>query len=353
MVTPHYEPTINYKGRSAYERIDWYSFFIVSSQNSQPMEQELIEKQSLKMSSEYDVAEDVAGLKFAFVNIYMIGKQEEGSPWVLVDAAIPNSADRIIKEAAARFGKDNPPQAIVLTHGHFDHRGSLEDLLKAWNVPVYAHPLEMPFLTGKSHYPPPDPTAGNGAMSAFSFLFPTSPLNLKDKVKPIPHNGFIDELPDWRFIHTPGHSPGHVSLFRDKDKVLIAGDAFVTTDQSSAISVMTQKLTLHGPPTYFTCDWRAAKKSVRKLAELKPSAVGTGHGKALHGKEWRVKIQELSDEFDTRALPWRSRYINNPAHTDENGIVSMPKPVSYWVAKGLLYGAAAGLAFFAWNKSRK
>ncbi|WP_420155403.1 MBL fold metallo-hydrolase [Siphonobacter sp.] len=318
------------------------------------MEKELLEEKTQTYGSEYDVADDVAGIKVVFVNVYMIGKQGEGNPWVLVDAAIPNSASRIIKEAETRFGKDNPPQAIVLTHGHFDHTGALEDLLKAWgNIPVYAHPLEMPFLTGKSHYPPPDPTAGNGAMAALSFLFPIRPLDISGQVKPIPHDGFIEELPDWRFIHTPGHAPGHVSLFRDKDKVLIAGDAFVTTNQNSVFSVATQKLELHGPPSYFTCDWRAAKKSVRRLAQLKPSAVGTGHGKALRGKEWRSQLQELSDNFDTRALPGSSRYINHPAHTDENGIVSMPTPISYWVAKGLAIGAVAGLTLFAWNRLRK
>ena len=72
-------------------------------------------------------------------------------------------------------------------------------------------------------------------------------------------------LPGWRVIETPGHSPGHVSLFRESDGVLIAGDAFVTTKQESLLAVMTQRQELRGPPMYFTCDWDAARESVQKL----------------------------------------------------------------------------------------
>ena len=42
-------------------------------------------------------------------------------------------------------------------------------------------------------------------------------------------------MPGWRWVHTPGHTAGHVSLFRDADRTLIAGDAFVTTKQESAL----------------------------------------------------------------------------------------------------------------------
>ena len=51
-----------------------------------------------------------------------------------------------------------------------------------------------------------------------------------------------------RVIHTPGHSPGHVSLFRDSDRVLIAGDAIITIDQQNASKLFTQVRELHGPP---------------------------------------------------------------------------------------------------------
>jgi hypothetical protein len=48
----------------------------------------------------------------------------------------------------------------------------------------------------------------------------------------------IPELPDWAVIHTPGHTPGHLSLYRRRDGVLITGDAVVTVDLNSLLGVL-------------------------------------------------------------------------------------------------------------------
>ena len=64
----------------------------------------------------------------------------------------------LISPTAPAEGAGAPPEAIVLTHGHFDHAGSALQLAEYWDVPIYAHRLEMPYLTGKADYPPPDPT---------------------------------------------------------------------------------------------------------------------------------------------------------------------------------------------------
>ena len=103
------------------------------------------------LSSPYDVAPDVAGLKTLFVNLFLIGTPGEGNPWVLVDAGLPGYAGKIKKKAEALFGPGAKPSAIVLTHGHFDHTGELKSLLKEWpDGPIYAPTLELPYLTGKS-----------------------------------------------------------------------------------------------------------------------------------------------------------------------------------------------------------
>lgn len=77
--------------------------------------------------------------------------------------------------------------------------------------------------------------------------------------------------------HTPGHSAGHISLFRSSDGLLIAGDAFVTTIQESAFFAITQKKEVHRPPAYYTSDWDAAHQSVKILAALHPEIAVTGH----------------------------------------------------------------------------
>src|ERR1700674_2819067 len=130
--------------------------------------------------------------------------------------------------------------------------------------------MEKPYITGKSAYPPADPMAGGGLISLISWAFPTGPINLTGKLISLPDNGTIPVLPEWRYIHTPGNAPGHISLFREKDKVLIAGYAIATTKAESAIALLTQQKVLSGPPKYFTYNWNSAAESVKKLAALEP-----------------------------------------------------------------------------------
>lgn len=305
-------------------------------------------------SSPYDVAGDVAGLRTVMVNLFFIGAPGPGNPWVLIDAGLPGFAGQIKKKAEALFGPGAQPDAIVLTHGHFDHTGGLDSLLQQWaEVPVYAHPLELPYLTGKSSYPPPDPAIGGGLIAYSSFIFPIGPDNFGDRVRAIPAGGQIPELPGWQVVHTPGHAPGHISLFREDDRTLIAGDAFVTTNQNSAIAVATQREEFHGPPAYFTCDWAAARQSVQTLADLKPLAVGTGHGVSVRGYELQIKLNHLADNFEEQSIPSQGRYVKQAAITDESGIVDMPAPTSYNAFRAIGWGLLAGLMLYAcWPASQ-
>jgi glyoxylase-like metal-dependent hydrolase (beta-lactamase superfamily II) len=292
-----------------------------------------------------EIADGVVLLRTMLVNLFIV---REGESWFLVDAGLGGYADSIKRTAREFIGSDAPPAAIVLTHGHFDHVGSLTPLLQAWDVPVYAHPLERPYLTGRSSYPPPDPLVGGGAMSLLSRLYPRGPIDIGNRLRLLEEDGRIPGIPSWRWIFTPGHSPGHISLFRDRDRVLIAGDAVTTTKQESLIAVATQRREIHGPPAYFTQDWGAAGESVGRLAALEPEVLASGHGEPFAGPALRMDLRALAARFREMEAPRIGRYAKEPAVTDERGIVHLPPdPLPKLIA------GAALVAALAWEVTRR
>lgn len=243
------------------------------------------------------------------VNICLVGKPGSND-FVLVDAGMPHSSNTIISEVENRFGKNSRPKAIVLTHGHFDHVGAVIELVERWDVPVYAHELELPYLTGEKSYPEPDPTVEGGLVAKLSPIFPNEPIHLGNRVTTLPADGTVPGMPEFRWIHTPGHTPGHVSFFRERDRALIVGDAFVTVKQESLYKVLTQEQEISGPPRYLTTDWSASWESVKKLEALKPSVAITGHGLPMEGDQLAKNLRKLVDEFESIAIPDYGKYIN-------------------------------------------
>jgi glyoxylase-like metal-dependent hydrolase (beta-lactamase superfamily II) len=266
----------------------------------------------------HEIAPDLAYQRLAIVNVVFYGAAGAGDRrWVLVDAGILGSTKAITTAAESRFGEGARPAAIVMTHGHFDHVGALKNLAERWDVPIYAHQLELPYLDGRSSYPPPDPSVGGGLMAALSRFYPRGPIDVRPWLRALPEDGAVPGMPGWRWIHTPGHTPGHVSFWRESDRAMIVGDAFITTNQESAYAVATQRPELHGPPMYYTPDWPQARASVERLAALEPELVVTGHGPAMRGTEMREALHTLAREFDRVAVPEHGRYVNEPARVDE------------------------------------
>jgi glyoxylase-like metal-dependent hydrolase (beta-lactamase superfamily II) len=278
-------------------------------------------------SNSWLVAPGVWRLKDIFVNVFII-QNREGTEWILVDAGLKTTAEKVRTLAKEIFGsRGSRPKAIVMTHGHFDHRGSLHELAEGWGVPVYCHHMERPYLTGQSSYPPADPSVGGGMLATLSFVFPRKPINIEARLLELPEDGTIPFLEDWRWVHTPGHTPGHISLFREKDGVMIVGDAFVTTLQESLLAVASQKKFVCGPPKYFTPDWGAAARSVRSLAAMEPNVIATGHGQAMYGDEARKELHKLSREFWKWGMPAAGRYVREAAVFNEDGVPThIPKP---------------------------
>ena len=260
------------------------------------------------------IAPGVKGVRILFVNVFAIAAP--GGGWTLVDTGLYLSAGKIKHWAESHFGTGTKPEAIVLTHGHFDHVGAVKDLVAEWNVPVYAHADELPYVTGHAKYPPPDPSVGGGLMAVMSPFYPRTSADLSGRVQSLPADGSVPTLPNWRYLHTPGHAPGHVSLFREEDKVLLPGDAFCTTKQESFLAVATQKPELHGPPAYYTSDWDAARASVMELAKLRPRTIAPGHGLPISGDEVVDQLMKLAINFGHVAVPEHGKYVHKTATAD-------------------------------------
>ena len=267
-----------------------------------------------------EVTPDIARLQVAIANIYFVGRP--GQAWVLVDTGVPAFGAYIKHAAATRYGVGVRPKAIILTHGHFDHAGSALALAREWDVPIYAHALEFPYITGESLYPPFDPTVG-GFLALSLRLIPQTYRDLRPYLRELPADGDVPSLPDWEWHFTPGHSPGHISLFRASDRTLIAGDAFVTVDVDNAIDFLLQKPELNRPPAPATPDYESAQDSVRRLSELEPLTVACGHGVAMSGPEVPGQLRRFAHES---MMPAHGRYVPIPAQTDERGLVSVPPP---------------------------
>lgn len=167
----------------------------------------------------------------------------------------------------------------------------------------------MPYLTGKKDYPAGDSTVDGGLVAEMSPAFPHNSINLKNNIHPLPYDGSIPGTDEWRWIHTPGHTPGHISLFRDKDKVLIVGDAFTTVKQESLLSVLTQKEKVSGPPAYLTTDWKTAEASVKTLSLLEPSLIIPSHGMPMKGEELSGYLRNLARHFENIAVPEHGRFV--------------------------------------------
>jgi glyoxylase-like metal-dependent hydrolase (beta-lactamase superfamily II) len=275
---------------------------------NQSKDSHMIPMTSISSGKIREVRDDLAYYTNQIVNIIFIGLKN--NKWVLIDAGMPSSGREIINVAEKRFGKGNAPQAILLTHGHFDHVGSIVHLLKTWpDVPVYAHPAEFPFLIGRKAYPEPDTSVQGGLLAKLAMLYPHEPINIAARLQELPAGGSVPFLKDWKWFPTTGHSPGHVSYYRQEDQSLIAGDAFVTVKQDSLYKVLVQKEEVNGPPVYLTTDWQSAKVSVLLLSALKPKLAITGHGTHMEGEQLIKGLEMLSREFDTKAIPEYGKFV--------------------------------------------
>lgn len=252
---------------------------------------------SLEAGEGIEVRPDLYLFTDQIANVVFIGNPEN-SEFVLVDTGLPHRSKALIKAAKERFGEQARAKAIIITHGHFDHVGSVLELIAEWNAPVYAHPSEFPFLTGEMAYPEADEP-----------IFPTGAVNIGHHLRSLPENGDVPELPDFEWRHVPGHTPGHIVLFRAEDRVLISGDAFVTTKKDYFFANKVDKVVFSGPPKFLTPDWEEAGESVRKLQQLHPKCVISGHGYPVESAELTEGLSELVENWNKETAPVHERTL--------------------------------------------
>ncbi len=293
------------------------------------------------------IAQQVIWVPTGVSNAYILGDVER---WVLVDSGAPGNGKQILKAVSEHLRPDATPAAILLTHGHFDISGSALELARRWSVRIHVHKLELPFVDGTSCYPPADPAVG-GFVARLMRFAPNTKIDLSPHVRALT----IQELPwigGWQVIATPGHSPGHISLFRPSDRTLIAGDAFTTINHDSATAMFSKKPHVFRPPAAFTSDWQAAAQSARRVADLNPQVLAPAHGIPMAGEEALRQLKQLAENFP---VPSYGRYINEPARTNESGITYLPPPVPDRMKRTAIISATAAGAVAAgiWLKSRR
>jgi hydroxyacylglutathione hydrolase len=204
------------------------------------------------------LAEDVhvlEGFPPYAINVYLLGD-------VLVDAATRFAAKRILRRLRGRQISSH-----ALTHAHPDHQGSSHAICDRLGIPLWcgegdADAMEQP---GEIMARMP----GHWLSSAIGPMWTGPPHPVSRRLR----EG--DLVGSFRVIETPGHTVGHVSYWREADRVLIVGDVL------SHINIYTGWVMLREPERFFTVDPAQNRRSARRLIELEPKLICFGHGPPL------------------------------------------------------------------------
>ena len=205
--------------------------------------------------------------------VYLTLTWDSGS-LVLVDTGFPGQTDAIVQAiGSAGFSAKNITH-IILTHQDMDHVGCAKDLLKlSPNAQVMAHAEEAPYINGQKvpiklafmleRYDklPVDQKAWCDKIKKEYPNFTIQVSHTLSDAEVLPVCGGIE------VIHTPGHTPGHISLFLRESSILVTGDALNVTDG-----------TLTGPNPQHTLDMELGLRSMEKAKKFPIKAVVSHHG---------------------------------------------------------------------------
>jgi glyoxylase-like metal-dependent hydrolase (beta-lactamase superfamily II) len=192
---------------------------------------------------------------------------------VLVDAATRWARGRVLSQLRRRR-----PRLMALTHCHPDHQGVARLVCRQFRIPLACHEHDVPAMEGRVPMVP-----GNWFMRMGVRIW----AGPSARVTRVLRDG--DEVAGFRVVHTPGHTPGHITFFRESDRVAVAGDVLAN------MNFLTGKPGLREPPPFFSDNAAQNSESVRKLVALRPSVVCFGHGPPLYRTEILEKMLERID----------------------------------------------------------
>ncbi len=209
----------------------------------------------------------------------------------IIDMSVPGNEAKIL-DGLRRIGyQPGDVKRLIVTHADVDHVGSLKALKRVTGAPIACHTVEKALLEHPERRGPSKTPIG----MLISPLFALLRLLPSFRVEPItPDEIYVDgsRLPEgFVMIHTPGHTPGHVSLLHPEKRFLIAGDA-----------LNTRRGSLAGPPPIFTPDMHNAHRSIWKLWKKYGEDYDTivfGHGEPIR-ENAAATVKGLVDQlFET------------------------------------------------------
>jgi glyoxylase-like metal-dependent hydrolase (beta-lactamase superfamily II) len=197
----------------------------------------------------------------------------------LTDDVLIDCKTRWATRSVLRQLKGRPLSLVALTHCHPDHQGTARVVCARFRVPLACHERDVPAMEGRT---PMEPANGLVRFASRVCAGPPHAVNW------LLREG--DRVGRFRVVHAPGHTSGHVIYFRDADRLAIAGDVLAN------IHFVSGAVGLRVPPDRFCVDAAQNLRSIRILAELKPSVVCFGHGPPLyHAKTLQDFVARLKD----------------------------------------------------------
>jgi len=204
---------------------------------------------------------------------------------ILFDAGYPDQIDAFRLEMERIGYTLSDLTHVVISHQHHDHIGSLAALKREHkHITIMASSLEEPFISGKQeslrvqqareYNKSLEGEAKKWGEGFLQYLMTIEPCSIDEAVDDFPY--FMDE--EIEIVPTPGHTPGHISIYIRDQKILLAGDA---------IAYENGELVIANPQ--FTLDMSACKKSIRELAHLDIDILICYHGGSIDVKDDKIR----------------------------------------------------------------